>query len=274
MSFRRAIAAFVLCAGVPAVAAAQESRQVEVGYAITYLGFTGFRIDFTARFDDQHYDVESHTFKEGLIKAVTIGYDGKNRAWGGFAPQSARPSGGSLSIMVAASRAPGWRNMAPTDRYRRRISRNGSRAPTRRSRRQARGLARSPVGRPLGRHGGRRGVRPDRGVERRQAAHRHHPEEDRHGVRGDGGRGGGARGDLLVCEIYTKRIAGEFDEAPAEAESKREEPMKVWFARFDDSTFRYPAKLEAKQSLGTVRGDILFFRERALSDSEKTAMLR
>ncbi len=84
----------------------------------------------------------------------------------------------------------------------------------------------------------------------------------------------GARGDLLVCEIYTKRIAGEFDEAPAEAESKREEPMKVWFARFDDSTFRYPAKLEAKQSLGTVRGDILFFRERALSDSEKTAMLR
>ncbi len=102
MSFRRAFGLFALCAGLPAVmailmmgpAAAQEGRQVEIGYTLTYLGFTGFRIDFKARFDGGRYDAESHTFKEGLIKAVTIGYDGKNRAWGGFAPQSARPAGG------------------------------------------------------------------------------------------------------------------------------------------------------------------------------------
>ena len=29
----------------------------------------------------------------------------------------------------------------------------------------------------------------------------------------------GAIGDVLVCEIYTKRVAGEFDEAPKEAET-------------------------------------------------------
>ena len=43
-----------------------------------------------------------------------------------------------------------------------------------------------------------------------------------------------ARGDLLVCQLYTKRVAGEFEDSPKEAETKREQPMKVWFARFDN----------------------------------------
>jgi hypothetical protein len=71
-----------------------------VGYEITFAGFTGFRIDVTARFNGQTYDVETSTFKEGMLKAVTMNYFGRNRAWGGFSTQGARPAAGSLSIVV------------------------------------------------------------------------------------------------------------------------------------------------------------------------------
>jgi hypothetical protein len=274
MSFRRAITAFALCSAVPAAAMAQESRQVEVGYAITYLGFTGFRIDFTARFDGQHYDVESHTFKEGLIKAVTMAYDGKNRAWGGFAPQSARPIGGSLSIMVAGkprswlaqygaggqiqeTHQPQWQPRAdqtiPPDKL------EGSLDPL--SAAHSVGMAGDAA--------------CDRTVPSNDGKRRIDIILKKIGTESPATAGVSiARDDLLVCEVYTRRIAGEFDEAPAEAESKREEPMKIWFAHLDDSPFRYPAKIEARQSIGTIHGNLLFFRERPLSDSEKTAMLR
>ena len=56
----------------------------------------------------------------------------------------------------------------------------------------------------------------------------------------------GARGDALICEIYTKRIAGEFYDQQSEAETERERPMKIWLARMDESPFRYPIKLEAR----------------------------
>ena len=57
-----------------------------------------------------------------------------------------------------------------------------------------------------------------------------------------------AKGDLLVCEIYTKRVAGEFDDAPQEAETDRERPMRVWLARMDET----PAALS-----GQARGEDL-----------------
>ena len=82
----------------------------------------------------------------------------------------------------------------------------------------------------------------------------------------------GARGDVLVCEIYTKRVAGEFDDAPKEAETERERPIKIWLARFDDTPFRYPAKLEAHTLFATIRGKILWFRERPLTQEEAKAM--
>ena len=78
-----------------------------------------------------------------------------------------------------------------------------------------------------------------------------------------------AKDDLLVCEVYTRRVAGEFYDAPEEAESKREAPMKLWLARLDDTPFRYPVRLEAKTGFGTIRGKMLFFRERPLTDEEK-----
>ena len=60
----------------------------------------GFLHDFNARFTATSYEVQSHTFKQGLIKAVTIHYIGRNRAWGGFTANGAIPSGGSLSVAV------------------------------------------------------------------------------------------------------------------------------------------------------------------------------
>ena len=83
MSFRRALFAFALSVGLPAAALGQDARQVDIGYEITFAGFAGFRIDVTARFDGASYDVESRTFKEGTLKAVTMHYDGRNRAWQG-----------------------------------------------------------------------------------------------------------------------------------------------------------------------------------------------
>jgi len=274
MSFRRAFSLFALCAGVPAAAMAQESRQVEVGYAITYLGFTGFRIDFRARFDGQRYDVESHTYKEGLIKAVTIGYDGKNRAWGGFAPHAAQPAGGSLSIMVggkpriwAAQYGPGgtlqemhqpqWTprpdQVIPEDK------REGSLDPL--SAALSVGMkGDAACDQTVPSNDGKRRIDiilKKIGMESPAAANV--PD---------------ARGDLLVCEIYTKRVAGEFDDAPKEAESKREQPMKIWLAHLDDTPFRYPARLEAQTGFGTIHGNILFFRERPLTDGDKTTMQR
>ena len=70
-----------------------------------------------------------------------------------------------------------------------------------------------------------------------------------------------ALSDLYICEVYTKRIAGEFYDAPKEAESERERPMKLWFARMDSSPFRYPVRLEAQTGFGTIRGKLLYFRE-------------
>ena len=70
-----------------------------------------------------------------------------------------------------------------------------------------------------------------------------------------------AKSDLLICDIYTKRVAGEFYDAPQEAETERERPMRVWLARMDETPLRYPVKLEAKTFFGTIRGRLLSFRD-------------
>jgi len=273
MTFRRVVlAGIVWCSALPGLAHAQSAREVDIGYALTYLTFTGFRIDFRGRFDGQRYDVESHTFKEGLIKAVTINYEGKNRAWGGFLPQGAQPAAGSLSIavgdkarswlaqygngsMVQDTSMPQWtpppgRAIPPDERA-------NSLDPL--SAAVTAGMAGDAAcDRTLPTNDGKRRIDiilKKVGTESPETAGV--PE---------------AKGDLLVCEIYTRRVAGDFEDAPKEAESKREQPMKIWMAHLDDTAFRYPAKLEAQTGFGTIRGKILFFRERPLTDAEKAAM--
>ena len=100
MSFRRALLDLALVLRRTRRAMAQRARQVEVGYEITFLGFTGFRIDFSGTLQRHHLRHQSHTFKEGMLRAVTMHYDGRNRAWGGFRRRARMPNGGSLSIMV------------------------------------------------------------------------------------------------------------------------------------------------------------------------------
>lgn len=274
MSFHRALIAFALSVGIPATAFAQEARQVDIGYEITFAGFAGFRIDVTARFNGASYDVESRTFKEGMLRAVTMHYDGRNRAWGGFSPQGAQPTAGSLSIIVgdkprtwvaqygpggamSEQHNPAWKpppqHVIPNDQ------RTGSLDPL--SAALTVGFAGDAA--------------CDRTVPTNDGKRRIDILIHKIGTASPAAAGvPNAIGDLLVCELYTKRVAGEFEDAPKEAETKREQPMKVWFARLDNSQVRYPAKLEASTGFGTIRGKILWFRERPLTPQESQAMRR
>lgn len=273
MSFRRALLVFAFCAMTPAAGRAENGRLIEGGYEITFAGFSGFRIDFTARFDGTGYDVESHTFKEGVLKAVTINYEGRNRAWGGFSPQGARPSGGSLSLMVGGqprtwlaqygaggtlseAHNPPWKpapkDVIPDDK------KLNSLDPL------TAALTVAMMGDAACDH-----VAPSNDGKRRIDVLLRKLRTETPAQAGVPQ----AKGDVLVCELYSKRVAGEFYDAnPEEAEAKREEPMVLWLARLDGSPFRYPARLEAKTGFGTIRGRLLSFQERPLTPEEKIAM--
>jgi hypothetical protein len=277
MSFRRALLGFALCALAPAAAwpvaaRAEGGKLVEGGYEITFAGFAGFRIDFTARFDGTSYDVESHAFKEGVMKAITMNYEGRNRAWGNFSSQGAQPSGGSLSLSVGGTprtwlaqygadgsiretHSPKWdptpKDAIPEDKKR------GSLDPLTAA--IAAGMkGDAACDQPAPSNDGRRRIDVMLHKLRMETpAQAGLPE---------------AKGEVMVCELYSKRVAGQFFDAAEEDESQREAPMLIWLARFDDTPFRYPARLEAKTGFGTIRGKLLSFKERPLTDDEKIAM--
>jgi hypothetical protein len=260
MRFRRAFLGVVLCCAAPNAALAQ-TREIEAGYEITFAGFTGFRIDFTAKFSGNSYEVESRTFKEGVLKAITIHYEGRNKAWGSFAPGSAQPNAGSLSLavggqtrtwlaqyaagsLVTETHNPPWK---PTpEQTIPDAQRLASLDPL--SAAIAVGAAGdSACDRTVPSNDGKRRIDIIlKKVGSEPAATAGVPQ---------------AKGDLLICDIYTKRIAGEFFDAPKEAETERERPMRIWLARMDDTPFRYPVKLEASTGFGTIRGRLLNFRE-------------
>jgi hypothetical protein len=275
MRFRRALAAIALSTAVPGVAAAQNvasaARQVDIAYEITFAGLSGFRIDLTAKFNGSSYDIETRTFKEGILRAVTMHYDGRNRAWGGFSPHGAQPTAGSLSIVVGdkprtwvAQYAGGTLQEQHNPAYKpspqNTISdeqRRGSLDPL--SAALSVGMAGDAAcDRTVPTNDGKRRIDVIiRKVGTESAAKSGVP---------------GAQGDVLVCEIFTRRVAGEFDSAPKEAETERERPMRIWLARLDQSQMRYPAKLEAQTGFGTIRGRILSFRERPMTPDESQAM--
>ncbi len=274
MTFRRALLAFALCS-LPAAALAQQARQVEVGYAITYLGFTGFRIDFRARFDDRHrYDIESHTFKEGLIKAITINYEGRNRAWGAFASQGTQPVGGSLSIVVGDKPRSWLALYGPGGTLKEKSEPTWTPPPQKVIPEDKRMGSLDPLSAAI-----QVGMAGDAACDKTAPSNDGKRRIDvvltKIGTEPAAMAGvAGAKGDLLVCSVYTRRVAGDFDDAPKEAESQRERPMKLWFARLDDTPFRYPVKLEAETGFGTIYGKTLYFRERPLTEEEKIAMRR
>ena len=275
MRFRRALAAIALSVAAPAVASAQgatpDARQVDIAYEITFAGLSGFRIDVTAKFNGSNYDIESRTFKEGILRAVTMHYDGRNRAWGGFSPQGARPSAGSLSIVVG-DKPRTW--IAQYSGGTMQETHNPAYKPSPQntiSEDQRRGSL-DPLSAALS-VGMAGDAACDRTIQSNDGKRRIDIIVKKIGTEPAATAGvPGAQGDLLVCEIYTKRVAGEFDEAPKEAETERERPMRIWLARLDQSQMRYPAKLEAQTGFGTIRGRILSFRERQLTPQESQAM--
>jgi hypothetical protein len=274
MSFRTGLIGFALCLGASAAAAAQDARQVEIGYEITYLGMAGFRIDLTGRFGDGRYDIETSTFKNGVLKAVTMNYAGRNRAWGGFTGAGAQPSAGSLSIVVD-DKTRTWSAQYGADGSMREVhnpqwkplpkqaiperDRVGSLDPL--SAAVTAGLAGDAAcDRTLPTNDGKRRIDIMlRKVRMEPAA--------ASGI-------AGAQGDVLVCELTTRRVSGEFYDAAKESEAERERPVRIWLARLDNTPFRYPAKLEAELAIGTARGKMLWFRERPLSAEESQAMRR
>jgi hypothetical protein len=271
MSFRRAFLVLA-CLFAPAMARAEDARQVDIGYQITYAGLAGFRIDVTARLDGGTYDVETSAFKEGLLRAVTMTYFGRNRAWGGFSAQGARPTAGSLSITVddksrtwlaqygaggtmKETHTPEWKPLPKqaipeSDRI-------GSLDP----------LSAALVVGFAGDNACDRTL-PTNDGKRRIDMQLHKARTETAAASGIAG----AQGDVLVCDIYTKRVSGEFYDAPKEAEAERERPVRIWLAHLDRTPIRYPAKLEAETGFGTVRGKLLWFRERPMTPEESQAM--
>lgn len=261
MSFRRALLGFIFCCVAPNAAFAQQTRLVEIGYDIAFLGLTGFRIDFSGRFAGSSYDVESHTFKEGLIKAVTIAYDGRNRARGTLTPQAVIPSGGSLSIVVGDKPRTWLAQYGPGGAVRETHTPEWKPQPQQAIPDDKRVGSLDPLTAAIS-VGAAGDAACDRTVPANDGKRRIDVILKKIGTETAATAGvPQAKGDLLVCEIYTRRIAGEFQDAPKEAETERERPIRIWLARLDDTPFRYPVKLEATTGFGTLRGRLLSFRE-------------
>jgi hypothetical protein len=248
-----------LCCIAPAAPA--QTRQVEAGYEITFVGMAGFRIDFTARLAANRYDVESHVYKEGILKALTMQYEGRNRAWGGFVPQGMRPTGGSLSLAVAGQPRTWSAEYGPGGLVTQKFNPDWKPAPQQAIPDNQRLSSLDPLSAAIS-VGAAGDAACDRTVPSNDGKRRIDIILKK--ITSESPQAAGvpqAKGDLLVCDIYTKRIAGEFDDAPQEAETDRERPMRVWLARMDETPLRYPVKLEAKTFFGTIRGRMLFFRD-------------
>ena len=265
MSFRTALASLALCCAAPSALA--QTRQIQAGYEITFVGMRAFRIDFTAKYAGNRYDIESHVYKEGVLKALTMQYEGRNRALGGFLTQGMQPSSGSLSLMIGGQPRtwlaqygaggltsqtfnPDWKPIPeqaiPEDKIVTSLDPLSAAISV-----GAAGDA--ACDRTVPSNDGKRRIDiilKKIGTESAQAA----AVPEVAGVPQP-------KGDLLMCDIYTKRVAGEFEDAPQEAETDRERPMRVWLAHMDDTPLRYPVKLEAKTFFGTIRGRMLYFRD-------------
>jgi hypothetical protein len=262
MSFRTALAVAALCCVAPN-AIAQTARQIEAGYEITFVGMAGFRIDFSAKYSGNRYDFESHVYKEGILKALTMQYEGRNRAFGGFAPQGAAPASGSLSLVIGGQPRTWLAQYGAGGMVTQTFNPEWKPAPKQVISDSQRLASLDPLSAAIS-VGAAGDAACDRTVALNDGKRRTDVILKKVGTESPQAAGvPEAKGDLLICDIYTKRVAGEFDEAQEETETDRERPMRVWLAHMDDTPFRYPVKLEAKTFFGTIRGRLLFFRDTA-----------
>lgn len=244
---------------VPTLASAQDTRRVDISYEITYLGMSGFRIDVTAYFNGPTYDIESKTFKEGLLRAFTMNYEGRNRAKGTFTAQGAQPTGGSLSISVDGKSRTWLAEYGGNRGLKETHSPEWKPAPQQAIPESDRLGSLDPLSAAVsvsmaGDAGCDQTLPTNDGKRRIDVLLRK--------IRTEPAAGSGipnAQRDVLVCDIYTKRVSGEFYNAPNEEEAKRERPVRLWLAHLDQSQVRYPGKLEIDTGFGTVYGKILRF---------------
>jgi hypothetical protein len=257
--------AFALVLAGPAAAGSQDARQVEIGYEITFAGISGFRIDLTARLNGPRYDVEANTFKDGMLRAVTMHYYGRNRAWGSFSPSGANPTAGSLSIIVSDKTRTWLAKYGAGGRVEETHDPPWKPAPSKVIPDSDRVGSLDPLTAAL-MVGFGGDAACDRTLPINDGKRRTNVILRKIGVESAAASGiANAQGDVLVCEIFTKRVSGEFDDAPKEAETERERPIRIWLARFDQSQIRYPGRMEAQTGFGTIRGKLLWFRERPLT---------
>jgi hypothetical protein len=260
MSFRTALAVLALCCAAPN-AHAQTTRQIQVGYEITFVGMTGFRIDFTAKYTGNRYDIESHVFKEGILKALTLQYEGRNRALGGFVPQGMQPSSGSLSLVVGGQPRTWLAQYGPGGMTSQTFNPEWKPQPKQVIPDDKRLTSLDPLSAAIS-VGAAGDAACDRTVPLNDGKRRTDVILKKVGTESPQAAGvPEAKGNLLICDIYTKRIAGEFFDEQQEAETDSQRPMRVWLARMDDTPLRYPVKLEAKTFFGTIRGRVLYFRD-------------
>lgn len=261
MSFRKAFIGVALCCAAPSAAFAQATRQIEGAYEITFVGVRGFRIDFTAKYTGNRYEVDSHVFKEGVLKAITLHYEGRNKAWGGFASNGAVPNGGSLALVVSGQSRTWLAQYGPGGMASETHNPEWKPTPQQAISDDQRRSSLDPLTAAIS-----VGAAGDAACDRTVASNDGKRRIDiiLKKIITESPQAAGvpeAKGDLLVCDIYTKRVAGEFYDAPQEAETERERPMRIWLARMDETPFRYPVKLEAKTGFGTIRGRLLRFSD-------------
>jgi hypothetical protein len=260
MSFRTALAVLALCCAAPS-AFAQTTRQIQAGYEITFVGMSGFRIDFTAKYAGNRYDIESHVYKDGILKTLTMQYEGRNRALGGFLPQGMQPSNGSLSLMIGGQPRTWLAQYGPGGMTSQTFNPEWKPTPKQVIPEDKAVASLDPLSAAIS-VGAAGDAACDRTVPSNDGKRRIDIILKKVGTESPQTAGvPQAKGDLLVCDIYTKRVAGEFPDEQEEAETDAQRPMRVWLAHMDDTPLRYPVKLEAKTFFGTIRGRMLFFRD-------------
>ncbi|HLG45512.1 MAG TPA: DUF3108 domain-containing protein [Reyranella sp.] len=259
MSFRTALAGLVLCCAAPSALA--QTRQIQAGYEITFVGMTGFRIDFTAKYAGNRYDIESHVYKEGILKALTIQYEGRNRAWGTFAPHGIQPASGSLSLVIGGQPRTWLAEYGPGGLVKQKFDPDWKPLPKQVIPQDKVLPSLDPLSSAIS-VGAAGDAACDRTVPSNDGKRRTDIILKKVGTASPQAAGvPQATGDLLVCDIYTKRVAGDFPDEQEEAETDSQRPMRVWLARMDDTQLRYPVKLEAKTFFGTIRGRTLYFHD-------------
>ena len=280
----RAIAALVVTAGclapatvwaqrpAPAPARPPETRAVQIDYHVHVIGLKTFTIESMLRIDGDRYQFDVTLRNEGLLRAVTASFEGRNRAIGGVLPTAPRPESGYSGMAI--------------DKFQRTwlvaYRGDGSFAETHANYDQPKELlvsdeqkrgAFDPATAIM--VGLLKATEPcDRTVPVFDSKRRFDVTIAR--VRTEplpGTPVPGMTGDALLCEARLKKIAGYGNENPKD-DATGEEPIRVWLGQLDDSGRWYPVRVTFSTGWGTLTARIQTLVNRDLTAEDRKAMGR